>query len=80
MNVNIGEGVGSEDLGGEVFLEKGFSFDEMAALRSRGHRISPVSGRQRAVFGGGQVIQRNPESGVLTAGTDPRKDGCAMGW
>lgn len=80
LNVNIGEGVGSEDAGGEVYLEKGFDFDEMAALRLKGHRISPISGRQRVIFGGGQVIQRNPETGVLIAGSDPRKDGCAIGW
>jgi gamma-glutamyltranspeptidase / glutathione hydrolase len=80
LNVNIGEGVGSEDPGGEVLLEKGFSFDEMASLRAKGHRISPISGHQRAVFGGGQVILRNFETGVLTAGSDPRKDGCAIGW
>jgi gamma-glutamyltranspeptidase/glutathione hydrolase len=80
LNVNIGEGVGAEDPGGEVLLEKGFTFDEMAALRMMGHRVSPIQGRQRAVFGGGQVILRNSETGVLTAGSDPRKDGCAIGW
>jgi gamma-glutamyltranspeptidase/glutathione hydrolase len=80
MNVNAGIGVGAEDPGGEVYLEKGFSFNDMAALRAKGHRISPISGRQRALFGGGQVIQRVPENGVLIAGSDPRKDGCAMGW
>lgn len=80
LNVDGGGGVGSEDPGGEVYLENGFSFDEMASLRLKGHHISPISGRQRAVFGGGQIILRDPESGVLTAGSDPRKDGCAMGW
>ncbi len=59
--------------------EKGFSFDEMAALRRKGHHVS-ISGRQRGVFGGGQIILRDPMTGVLTAGSDPRKDGCAMGW
>lgn len=52
----------------EVFIEKGFDFDTLAALRNMGHRISPVSGRQRQIFGGGQVIQRDFESGVLIAG------------
>jgi len=52
----------------------------MAGLRRKGHRISPISGRQRGVFGGGQIILRDSETGVLTAGSDPRKDGCAMGW
>ncbi len=80
LNINSGEGIGADDPGGEVFIEKGFSFDEMAALRRKGHRLSPISGRGRAVFGGGQIIQRNPETGVLIAGSDPRKDGCAMGW
>ncbi len=80
LNLTSGDGVGSEDAGGEVLLEKGFDFDEIAALRMRGHHVSPISGRQRAVFGGGQVIHRNPETGVLTAGSDPRKDGCAIGW
>jgi gamma-glutamyltranspeptidase/glutathione hydrolase len=80
LNVDAGEGLGSEDVGGEVFLEKGFHFDALAALRRKGHRISPISGRQRGVFGGGQIITRNPENGVLIAGSDPRKDGCAVGW
>ena len=80
LNVNGGGGVGSEDPGGEVYLEKGFSFDEMASLRLKGHKISPVNGRQRIVFGGGQIIHRNPDTGVLVAGSDPRKDGCAIGF
>ena len=28
-------------------------------------------------FGGGQIIQRDPASGVLCGGSDPRADGCA---
>jgi len=80
LNVGAGDGVGSEDPGGEVYLEKGLNFDDMAELRSRGHLISPIAGYRRVVFGGGQVIWRNPETGVLVAGSDPRKDGCAIGW
>jgi gamma-glutamyltranspeptidase/glutathione hydrolase len=80
LNVSIGGGVGAADPGGEVYLEKGFSFDEMAALRMKGHKVSPISGRQRALFGGGQILKRDPESGVITAGSDPRKDGCALGY
>jgi len=80
LNINNGGGVGADDPGGEVFIEKGFNFDELAALQRKGHRLSSISGRTRAVFGGGQIIERDPENGVLIAGSDPRKDGCAMGW
>lgn len=80
LNIDAGGGVGALDPGGEVFIEKGYKFDEMAFLTKRGHRISPLSGRDRIFFGGGQVILRDCSSGVLIAGSDPRKDGCAMGW
>ncbi|MBW6466681.1 MAG: gamma-glutamyltransferase family protein [Brevefilum sp.] len=80
LKILNGGGVGANDPGGEVYLEAGFSFDEMAALRRKGHHVSPISGRQRIVFGGGQIIQRDPHTGVLVAGSDPRKDGCALGW
>ena len=80
VNIDGGEGVGALDPGGEVFIEKGVEFDTMATLRRRGHRVSPISGRERGIFGGGQVILRQPENGVLIAGSDPRKDGCALGY
>ena len=80
LNIRNGEGVGSQEPGGEVLIERGFSFDEIAALSKKGHRITPLSGLERIVFGGGQIIMRDPHSGVLTAGSDPRKDGCAMGY
>ena len=44
-------------------------------LRCRGHdaQWSP------APIGGGQIIWRHPQTGVLAAASDPRKDGCALG-
>lgn len=48
------------------------------AADERGHPIRLVSGWERALFGRGQVIQRDPRSGVLCGGSDPRADGCAM--
>ena len=33
----------------------------------------------RALFGRGQIILRDPATGVLCGGSDPRADGCAMG-
>lgn len=53
---------------------------EVARLRAMGHRVDMVRGDDRAVFGRGQIIARDPTSGVLAAGSDGRADGCAMGW
>jgi len=75
-----GQGVGAKDPGGEVYLEKGFNFDQMAALQLKGHRLEPLGGWHRLMFGGGQIILKDQHTGVLVAGSDPRKDGCALGW
>ncbi len=56
-------------------LEEGIPVGTMARLAELGHRIRPVSGRARGVFGDGQIIRRNLETGVLLGGSDPRKDG-----
>lgn len=61
-------------------LEQDFSSDVVQGLLAKGHNIPIGSGIQGLFFGGGQIIQRNAETGVLAAGSDPRKDGCAMGW
>jgi gamma-glutamyltranspeptidase/glutathione hydrolase len=64
--------------GGEVALEDGIPAEAIADLADRGHPIREVTGWERAEFGRGQVILRDPQSGVLTGGSDPRADGCAM--
>ena len=66
-----------------VALEEGVSPELVRALEDRGHRVRTISGYQRGIaggLGGGQIIQRDPESGVLRGGSEPRKDGCAVGW
>ncbi|MCL4559778.1 MAG: gamma-glutamyltransferase [Chloroflexi bacterium] len=63
---------------GQVALEEGIPLEVMARLAEMGHNVTPVSGVGRAIFGRGQVILRDPNSGVLQAGSDPRADGCAM--
>ncbi|MBV7330788.1 gamma-glutamyltransferase family protein [Chloroflexi bacterium TSY] len=73
-------GVGAEEPGGLVHIEEGWSFETMAELTKRGHRLAPASGFGRGAFGGGQIIQRRSDTGVLIGGSDPRKDGCALGW
>jgi gamma-glutamyltranspeptidase/glutathione hydrolase len=56
-------------------LEEGIPVQTMARLAALGHPVQPVSGLGRSVFGSGQIILRDAESGVLFGGSDPRKDG-----
>ncbi len=68
-----------DDPAGQVSLEEGISAEVLAGLRAMGHIIEgPVSGMGRSLFGRGQAICRDPHSGVLCGGSDPRADGCAM--
>jgi gamma-glutamyltranspeptidase/glutathione hydrolase len=62
-----------------VELEAGIPFETIAALAQMDHIVAPVSGYARAVFGRGQIIRRDAETGVLWGGSDPRADGCAIG-
>jgi gamma-glutamyltranspeptidase/glutathione hydrolase len=70
--------IGDGTTGGEVALEKGIPRKVSADLVERGHPIRKVKGWERALFGRGQVILRDSATGVLTGGSDPRSDGCAM--
>ena len=66
-------------LEGEVGLEPRIPEEVVDELWERGHRII-VTESHPLYFGGGQVIERDAESGVLTGGSEPRNDGCAVGW
>lgn len=66
--------------GAKLMIEPGFSAEVVSELEGRGYQLRTLDGFQRIHMGGGQVILRNPESGVLIAGSDARKDGCAVGW
>jgi gamma-glutamyltranspeptidase/glutathione hydrolase len=66
--------------GGRVSLEQGIPVEIMSALADMGHPIVPTSGFSRAIFGRGQIILRDPASGVLCGGSDPRADGCVMSY
>ncbi|GJD51834.1 Glutathione hydrolase-like YwrD proenzyme [Methylobacterium crusticola] len=61
--------------GGGIELESGFSPGTEAGLRARGHVTRPA-----APLGGGQIIWIDRRAGVLAAGSDPRKDGSALGY
>jgi gamma-glutamyltranspeptidase/glutathione hydrolase len=66
------------ETGGSVALEEGIHPEVVSALAHLGHEVEGVSGYGRALFGRGQIIRRDAESGVLSGGSDPRADGCAM--
>ena len=46
------------------------------ALRAKGHNLVPPE----KPIGGSQAICIDWDEGVLTGGSDPRKDGCALGY
>jgi gamma-glutamyltranspeptidase/glutathione hydrolase len=61
---------------GKVQVERGISFEVVERLARMGHEPEPV---ERA-HGGGQAIWIDRVRGVLTGGSDPRKDGLALGY
>ncbi len=60
---------------GTLLLEEGIPVKTMARLAEMGHQIRPVSGLGRGIFGRGQIIRRDPKTGVLYGGSEPRADG-----
>jgi gamma-glutamyltranspeptidase/glutathione hydrolase len=77
MNIqNAGEAARMRHAGRELFLESGIGREVAAALEARGHRVSDG----RGVMGGFQGIMIDQRTGVLMGGSDPRKDGLAIGW
>ena len=63
--------------GGELSLESGVPAAVRRELVRRGHRLVDVS---PAVYGGYQAIRRDPDTGLYSAATESRKDGCALGY
>jgi gamma-glutamyltranspeptidase / glutathione hydrolase len=57
-------------------LEDGVPADIVEGLRKLGHQTTAVV----APLGGGQAIWIDWDKGTLTGGSDPRKDGCALGY
>jgi gamma-glutamyltranspeptidase/glutathione hydrolase len=62
-----------------VDAEARIPVDVRAALEARGHvlRLLP---EYSWVVGGGQGVTRDPATGTLAGGADPRRDGYAIGW
>jgi gamma-glutamyltranspeptidase/glutathione hydrolase len=67
-----------DEAGGRVAIEEGMPEAAFSGLEKMEHPVYSVTGYDRALFGRGQVILRDAITGVLTAGSDPRADGCAM--
>ena len=62
--------------GETTVAERGIKTSTIAGLEARGHDV-----RVRAApLGGGQAIRIDWERGVLIGASDPRKDGCALGY
>ncbi|MGF1561486.1 MAG: gamma-glutamyltransferase family protein [Geminicoccaceae bacterium] len=60
----------------ELQVEAGLSLGTIETLRSKGHKTVPAT----RPWGGGQIIRYDAEHGVLIGGSDPRKDGMAIGY
>ncbi|MDF0600673.1 gamma-glutamyltransferase family protein [Psychromarinibacter sp. C21-152] len=62
--------------GGPLMVEDGYSDAVMQNLSNRGHEVA----RPPFGLGGAQAIRIHHDIGVLEGGSDPRKDGCALGY
>lgn len=61
---------------GVCYLERGVSSAIAQGLERLGHRVAPTE----KPLGGGQAIWIDNDRGLLIAGSDPRKDGCALAY
>ncbi len=66
------------EAGSDVALESGILTGVVKTLAEMGHPTQVIEGYARALFGRGQAIIRDSESGTLWGGSDPRADGCSM--
>jgi gamma-glutamyltranspeptidase / glutathione hydrolase len=57
-------------------VESAIGTDARGGLEKRGHKVITRDG----VFGGFQGILIDPRTGVMMGGSDPRKDGLAIGY
>ncbi len=61
---------------GQLAVERGLGEQVLAGLSDLGHQV----GRPEMPWGGGQAIRIDWQNGTLAAGSDPRKDGCALAY
>ncbi len=60
----------------QVGIEKGLPDTVRSGLEARGHALTDAL----VPFGGGQVVSVDWEQGTLVAGSESRKDGCALAY
>jgi gamma-glutamyltranspeptidase / glutathione hydrolase len=61
---------------GLIQVEAGYGEASAEHLERRGHRVE----RMTAPIGGAQAVWIDRDRGILIGGSDPRKDGCALGY
>jgi gamma-glutamyltranspeptidase/glutathione hydrolase len=61
---------------GRLFVEPGIPAAVRQGLMEMGHAVV----ERRDPIGGAQAIRIDPKTGVLSGCSDPRKDGCALGF
>lgn len=68
------------DENGDLLIEESVDDKVIQYLRKVGHtRMRIVRSWERSVFGRGQIIIRNTQTGVLEGACDPRSDGTTIG-
>ncbi|HMM77507.1 MAG TPA: gamma-glutamyltransferase family protein [Gammaproteobacteria bacterium] len=65
---------------GTVFVEPAMPAAVVDGLRARGHRVVEITDPIGNFVGGYQGILCDPASGLYRGGSEPRFDGCAMGY
>ena len=65
-------------LGGlNVAIENRVRADALEGLEAMGHELNLIDG-WTATFGGAQMIHHNPDTGVITAAADPRREAYSL--
>ena len=63
-------------VGEDTVIERGMPASTVEGLKSRGHKVVVAP----TPWGGAQAIRIDWDRGVLIGGSEPRKDGCALGY